>query len=62
MAQKIDAVEMTRRIRDKNYERLLGLSRAKRLAFYREKANLMNHKAARLAKKKQATIVESQKL
>ena len=48
--QKIDAVKMTRNIRDKNYERLRHLSRAERLAFYREQARLMNAKAAELIK------------
>lgn len=46
--QKIDAVKMTRSIRDRNYERLRHLSRAERLAFYREQARLMNAKAATL--------------
>ncbi|MBM3333437.1 hypothetical protein FJY63_02135 [Candidatus Sumerlaeota bacterium] len=50
--RRIRAVEMTRRIREKNYQRLLGLSRAERLAFYREQARLMNAKAAKLAKAK----------
>jgi hypothetical protein len=48
--QKIDAVKMTRSIRDKNYERLRHLSRAERLAYYREQARLMNAKAATLVK------------
>jgi hypothetical protein len=48
--QKIDAVKMTRNIRDKNYERLRHLSRAERLAFYREQARLMNARAAELTK------------
>ena len=48
--QKIDAVKMTRSIRDKNYERLRDLSRAERLAFYREQARLMDAKAATLVK------------
>jgi len=48
--QKIDAVKMTRSIRDKNYERLRDLSRAERLAFYREQARLMDAKAAMLVK------------
>jgi hypothetical protein len=48
--QRIDAVRMTRSIRDKNYERLRHLSRAERLAFYREQARLMNAKAAELIK------------
>jgi len=48
--QKIDAIMMTRSIRDKNYERLHHLSRAERLAYYREQASLMNAKAATLVK------------
>jgi len=47
---KIDAVKMTRGIRDKNYERLRHPSRAERLAFYREQARLMNAKATALIK------------
>ena len=46
--QKIDAIKMVRSIRDRNYERLRHLSRAERLAFYREQARLMNAKAATL--------------
>ena len=48
--QRIDAVAMTRSIRDKNYERLRHLSRAERLAYYREQARLMNAKAATMVK------------
>ena len=48
--QNIDAVKMTRSIRDNNYERLRHLSRAERLAYYREQARLMNAKAATLVK------------
>ena len=48
--QIIDAVKMTRSIRDKNFERLRHLSRAERLAFYREQACLMNAKAVTLVK------------
>ena len=53
MAQlTIKAVEMTRQIRDKHYEQLRGLSRAERLAFYREHARLMNEKAKKLVRAK----------
>ena len=48
--QRIDAVKMTRSIRDKNYERLRLLSRAERLAYYREQARLMDAQAATLVK------------
>lgn len=49
MAQpKIDAIQMTRGIRERNAERLRHLSREERLAFYREQARLMNAKAATL--------------
>jgi hypothetical protein len=44
--QKIDAIKMTRNIRNRNYERLHNLSRAERLAFYREQTRLMNAKTA----------------
>lgn len=47
--KRIDAIEMTRGIRDENHERLRGLSRAERLAYYKEQARLMNEKAATLA-------------
>jgi len=57
--QKIDAIEMTRSIRDKNYERLRNLSRAERLAFYREQARLMNAKAAILAKAEAHTAIRT---
>jgi hypothetical protein len=53
--QRIDAVKMTRTIRDKNYERLRHLSRAERLAFYQEQARLMNAKAAILLKAEMST-------
>ena len=49
---KIDAIKMTRSIREKNYERLRKMSRAERLAFYREQAHWMNAKAAALSKAK----------
>ena len=52
----IKAVEMTRQIRDKNYLRLQGLSRAQRIAFYREQARLMNAKAATLGKMKRKPV------
>ena len=57
--QKIDAVKMTRSIRDKNYERLRHLSRAERLAFYREQARLMNAKAATLVKAEARTPAQA---
>ncbi|MBX2997607.1 MAG: hypothetical protein KF893_03780 [Caldilineaceae bacterium] len=53
--QRIDAVKMTRSIRDRNYERLRHLSRAERLAFYREQARLMNAKALTLVKLEKST-------
>ncbi len=51
--EKIDAIKMTRSIRDKNYERMRHMSRAERLAFYQEQARLMNAKAATLIKKEE---------
>lgn len=59
MAQKIDTLEMTRRIREKNSEQLQGFSRAKRLEFYRSRAKRMNARAEKLRKQtsvKAATI------
>lgn len=57
--QKIDAVKMVRSIRDRNYERLRHLSRAERLAFYREQTRLMNEKAATLVKAETATPTQA---
>jgi hypothetical protein len=45
---EINAVEMTRQIRDKHYEQTKGMARAKLLAFYREHARLMNEKAEQI--------------
>lgn len=59
MAQKIKAVEMTRNIRERNHKRLQGMSRAKRLAFYREQAKRMNAKAARLTKTKKSKLAHA---
>ena len=49
---EINAVEMTRQIRDKHYEQTKDMSRAERLAFYREQARLMNEKAGQMLKAK----------
>ncbi len=49
---EINAVEMTRQIRDKHYEQTKDMSRAERLAFYREHARLMDEKAEQLLKQK----------
>ena len=57
--QQIDAIKMTRSIRDKNYERLRHLSRAERLAFYREQTRLMNAKAATLVKVEPSTAARA---
>ncbi|MDE3092133.1 MAG: hypothetical protein KGJ80_22390 [Chloroflexota bacterium] len=53
----IKTIERTRQIREKNYQRLLGLSRAERLAFYREHARLMKAKAAMLVTPKQSRSI-----
>lgn len=58
--QKIKTIEMTRRIRERNYERLRGLSREKRLAYYREQAEHMNQKAAQLIEKSPGKSVSKQ--
>lgn len=49
---KIDAVQMTRQIREQNSERLRGLSHAERLAHYREQALRMQEQAEALLKTK----------
>ncbi|MFH1907398.1 MAG: hypothetical protein ABIL11_08475 [Chloroflexota bacterium] len=43
-AKKIKTIEMTRKIRDKNAQRLAGKSHAERIAFYRERAKKMEKK------------------
>jgi|GEM_PF-1668696 len=42
--KKIDTIEMTRQIRDKNARHLAGKSHAERMAFYRERAKKMEKK------------------
>jgi hypothetical protein len=49
---QINAVEMTRKIRDKIYEQTKDMSRAELLAFYREHALLVNEKAEQILKQK----------
>jgi hypothetical protein len=44
----INAVEMTRKIRDNHAKRLAGKSHAERIAFYRERAKKMQKKVAAL--------------
>ena len=53
---EINAVEMTRQIRDRIYEQVKDLSPAEQLAFYRERARLMNAKAAKLIKSKRKPV------
>jgi hypothetical protein len=48
MKTQISALEMTRRIRDTNYQRTLGMTHEQRLAFYREHAMAMRAKAKTL--------------
>lgn len=54
--QNIKTNEMTRQIRDKHYEQLRGLTRAERLAFYRDHARLMNAKAEQILKAKRERV------
>ena len=42
---KIKAVELVRQIREAHYEQLKDKTPQERLAFYREKAQVMNNKA-----------------
>jgi hypothetical protein len=44
----INAVEMTRKIRDNHAKRLAGKSHAERMAFYRERARKMQKKVIAL--------------
>jgi hypothetical protein len=46
--KKINAIEMTRKIRDNHAKRLAGKSHAERIAFYRERAKKMQKKALAL--------------
>lgn len=46
--KKINAVEMTRKIRDAHARRLAGKSHAERMAFYRERARKMQKKVPAL--------------
>ena len=48
--KKIDAIEMTRRIRDEHAKRLEGKTHAERIAFYRERAKKMEKKIPALLK------------
>jgi hypothetical protein len=48
MKMDIQAVEMTRHIRDLNYERTRNMTHAQRLVFYREQAEIMRAKAKAL--------------
>lgn len=47
MEKKIDAVAMTRRIRDANFERLKGASDEERIRFYRDGARRLHEQIAR---------------
>ncbi len=47
MERKIDAVAMTRRIRETNHERLKGASDEERIRFYREEARQLHEQIAR---------------
>jgi hypothetical protein len=42
--QKINTIEMTRKIRDAHAKRLAGKSHAERMAYYRERARKMQKK------------------
>ena len=49
---EINAVEMTRKIRDRIYGQMKNMSPAEELAFYREHASLMNEKAEQILEAK----------
>lgn len=48
--KKINAVEMTRKIRDAHAKKLAGKSHAERIAFYRERAKKLEKKIPALLK------------
>ncbi len=48
--KKIDTIEMTRQIREKNARQLVNKSHAERIAFYRERAKKMEKKIPALLK------------
>lgn len=50
--KKIEAVKLTRQIRDQHYQALQGKSKAEILAFYQERAKQMNAKVKALTKAK----------
>lgn len=47
-AKKINAIEMTRKIRDEHARNLAGKNHAERIAFYREQAKRMEKKLSSL--------------
>ena len=49
-AKKINAIEMTRRIRDNHAKKLAGKSHTERIAFYREQARKLEKKIPALLK------------
>ncbi len=51
-AKKIDAVAMTRKIREEHARRLAGKSHAERIVFYREQAKKLEEKMPALLKEK----------
>ncbi len=53
---KIKTVQMTRQIRDRIYQQVKNLSHAEQLAFYRNRARLMNAPVARLRKPKHRCV------
>ena len=57
---EIKAVEMTRRIRDNNYEKLRNKSVAERIIFYREKAKAFHTQIERLSLNKQNRYIQKE--
>lgn len=55
---QVDAVEMTRRIRDRHAEELEGTSPGERIRFYRERARQAHAEAERLLSEAQPTGAE----
>lgn len=52
---KIKTIEMTRAIRDSNYEKLKGKTNQERIAFYRKKAQQLHTKVGNIPKKAVST-------
>ena len=55
----VKTLEMTRRIRDANYEKLSGKTRHERITFYREKAQRLYSKVGEPTRKESRNFIAS---